>query len=68
MLNGFGVSKRVPKTVQRFDGFVARYMGDGVLVYFGYPRAHEDDAERAVQAGLELVRVVTALSLKICEV
>jgi hypothetical protein len=41
--------------VQRFDGFVARYMGDGVLVYFGYPRAHEDDAERAVQAGLELV-------------
>jgi hypothetical protein len=60
--------KRVPKTVQRFDGFVARYMGDGVLVYFGYPRAHEDDAERAVQAGLELVRVVTALSLKICEV
>jgi class 3 adenylate cyclase len=60
--------KRVPKTVQRFDGLVARYMGDGVLVYFGYPRAHEDDAERAVQAGLELVRVVTALSLKICEV
>jgi class 3 adenylate cyclase len=60
--------KRVAKTVQRFDGFVARYMGDGVLVYFGYPRAHEDDAERAVQAGLELVRVVTALSLKICEV
>jgi class 3 adenylate cyclase len=59
--------KRVPKTVQRFDGFVAS-MGDGVLVYFGYPRAHEDDAERAVQAGLELVRVVTALSLKICEV
>jgi class 3 adenylate cyclase len=60
--------KRVPKTVHRFDGFVARYMGDGVLVYFGYPRAHEDDAERAVQAGLELVRAVTALSLKICEV
>jgi class 3 adenylate cyclase len=60
--------KRVAKTVQRFDGFVARYMGDGVLVYFGYPRAHEDDAERAVQAGLELVRAVTALSLKICEV
>jgi len=60
--------KRVAKTVQRFDGFVARYMGDGVLVYFGYPRAHEDDAERAVQAGLERARVVTALSLKICEV
>ena len=44
--------KCVAETVQRFDGFVARYMGDGVLVYLGYPRAHEDDAERAVQAGL----------------
>lgn len=58
----------VSGTVHRYDGFVAKYMGDGVLVYFGYPRAHEDDAERAVQAGLELVRAVTALSLKICEV
>jgi class 3 adenylate cyclase len=37
-------------TVSRFGGFVAKYMGDGVLVYFGYPRAHEDDAERAVRA------------------
>jgi class 3 adenylate cyclase len=44
--------------VQRFGGFVAKYMGDGVLVYFGYPQAHEDDAERAVRAGLELVRAV----------
>jgi hypothetical protein len=41
--------------VQRFGGFVAKYMGDGVLIYFGYPQAHEDDAERAVRAGLELV-------------
>jgi class 3 adenylate cyclase len=40
--------------VQRFGGFVAKYMGDGVLVYFGYPQAHEDDAERAVRAGLAL--------------
>src|SRR6516164_9359770 len=40
------------ETVQRFGGFVAKYMGDGVLVYFGYPQAHEDDAERAVSAGL----------------
>jgi class 3 adenylate cyclase len=39
--------KCVAETVRRFDGFVARYLGDGVLVYFGYPRAHEDDAERA---------------------
>jgi class 3 adenylate cyclase/predicted ATPase len=54
--------KCVADTVHRFDGFVARYMGDGVLAYFGYPRAHEDDAERAVQAGLELITAVTALS------
>jgi class 3 adenylate cyclase len=47
--------------VQRFGGFVAKYMGDGVLVYFGYPQAHEDDAERAVRAGLELVAALTAL-------
>ena len=51
----------VAETVQRFDGFVAKYMGDGVLVYFGYPQAHEDDAERAVRAGLELVAAVSDL-------
>ena len=51
----------VAETVRRFDGFVARYMGDGVLVYFGYPRAREDDAERAVHAGLELIAAVTEL-------
>jgi class 3 adenylate cyclase len=45
----------VAETVARFGGFVARYMGDGVLVYFGYPRAHEHDAERAVRAGVELL-------------
>src|SRR5262249_16682329 len=53
--------KCVAKTVQRFGGFVAKYMGDGVLVYFGYPQAHEDDAERAVRAALELVRALSAL-------
>ena len=53
--------KCVTETVQRFGGFVAKYMGDGVLVYFGYPQAHEDDAERAVRAGLEIVATVTAL-------
>jgi class 3 adenylate cyclase len=52
----------VADTVRRFDGFVARYMGDGVLVYFGYPHAHEDDAERAVQAGLEMIASVSALA------
>ena len=50
--------KCVTDTVQRCGGFVAKYMGDGVLVYFGYPQAHEDDAERAVRAGPELVAAV----------
>ena len=53
--------KCVAKTVVRFGGFVAKFMGDGVLVYFGYPYAHEDDAERAVRAGLELVAAVSGL-------
>jgi hypothetical protein len=51
----------VAETVRRFGGFVAKYMGDGVLIYFGYPQAHEDDAERAVRAGLELVAAVNGL-------
>ena len=46
----------VAETVSRFGGFVANYTGDGVLVYFGYPQAHEHAAERAARAGLELVR------------
>jgi class 3 adenylate cyclase/predicted ATPase len=53
--------KCASQAVRRFGGFVARYMGDGVLVYFGYPEAHEDDAERAVRAGLELIATVIAL-------
>ena len=53
--------KCVAETVGRFGGFVAKYMGDGVLIYFGYPQAHEDDAERAVRAGLELVAAVGGL-------
>jgi class 3 adenylate cyclase len=53
--------KCVAETVGRFGGFVAKYMGDGVLVYFGYPQAHEDDAERAVRAGLELIQAVGGL-------
>jgi class 3 adenylate cyclase/predicted ATPase len=51
----------VAETVQRFGGFVAKYMGDGVLVYFGYPQAHEDDAERAVRSGLALIEAVGKL-------
>jgi class 3 adenylate cyclase/predicted ATPase len=57
--------KCVAETVQRFGGFVAKYMGDGVLVYFGYPQAHEDDAERAVRAGLELIAAVSALKASV---
>ena len=56
--------KCVAETVQRFAGFVAKYMGDGVLVYLGYPQAHEDDAERAVRAGLELVAAVSGLKTR----
>jgi len=54
----------VTRTVTGFDGFVAKYMGDGVLVYFGYPQAHEDDAERAVRAGLGVIDAVARLDVK----
>ena len=57
--------KCVAETVRRFGGFVAKYMGDGVLVYFGYPQAHEDDPERAVRAGLELVAAVGSLKTSV---
>jgi class 3 adenylate cyclase/predicted ATPase len=57
--------KCVAKTVRRFDGFVARYSGDGALVYFGYPQAHEDDAERSVSAGLELIAAVADLKMSV---
>jgi class 3 adenylate cyclase len=56
--------RTVAEVVVGFDGFVANYMGDGVLAYFGYPRAHEDDAERAVRAGLGLVDAVGRLDVK----
>ncbi len=56
--------KCVAETVRRFDGFVAQYLGDGVLVYFGYPQAHEDDAERAVRAGLALIAAVVGLKTR----
>ena len=54
----------VAEIVRQHDGFVARYLGDGVLVYFGYPQAHEDDAERAVRAGLELTAAVAQLKTR----
>jgi class 3 adenylate cyclase len=54
----------VADVVRSFDGFVARYMGDGVLVYFGYPQVHEDEAERAVRAGLGAIDAVGRLDVK----
>src|SRR5262249_35660481 len=54
--------KAVSEAVRRFDGHVAKYLGDGVLAYFGYPRAHEDDAERSVRAGLAAVAAGRALA------
>jgi len=50
--------------VARYDGFVAKFMGDGVLSYFGFPRAHEEDAERAVRAGLDISAVVAKLETR----
>jgi class 3 adenylate cyclase/predicted ATPase len=56
--------RAVAQVVAGFDGFVAKYMGDGVLAYFGYPQAHEDDAERAVRAGLGVIEAVGRLEVK----
>ena len=59
-----GYHRAVAETVGRFDGFVAKYMGDGVLIYFGYPQAHEDDAERSVRAGLAVIEAVGKLPMR----
>jgi predicted ATPase/class 3 adenylate cyclase len=59
--------RTVAEIVVGLDGFVAKYMGDGVLVYFGYPRAHEDDAERAIRAGLRVVDAVGHLDVRSIE-
>ena len=59
--------RSVAGVVAQFDGFVAKYMGDGVLVYFGYPSAHEDDAERAVRAGLGIIETIGRLDVKLAE-
>ena len=53
---------RCGAAIRRYDGFVAKYMGDGILVYFGYPRAHEDEAERSVRAGLDIVEAMAELN------
>jgi class 3 adenylate cyclase/predicted ATPase len=51
--------------IQRFGGYIAQYLGDGLLVYFGYPQAHEDDAQRAVRAGLGLVAAMGELNTRL---
>jgi class 3 adenylate cyclase/predicted ATPase len=51
--------------IQRYEGYIAQYLGDGLLVYFGYPQAHEDDAQRAVHTGLELVEAIAGLNLRL---
>ena len=53
---------RCSAAIRHYDGFVAKYMGDGILVYFGYPRAHEDEAERSVRAGLDIVNAMAELN------
>ena len=55
------------KVIARFDGHVGNYLGDGLLVYFGFPRAHEDDAQRAVRAGLGIIEAVRQLNTVISE-
>jgi class 3 adenylate cyclase/tetratricopeptide (TPR) repeat protein len=55
----------VGEVVEHFDGHVAQYLGDGLMVYLGYPRAHEDDGERAVRTGLEIVNAVRALNARL---
>ena len=56
--------KAVSDVAARYDGHVAQYLGDGLMIYFGWPRAHEDDAERCVRAALEIVQAVKAVSVK----
>jgi len=53
------------RVIERFEGHVAKFLGDGVLAYFGYPQAHEDDAERAIRAGLDLVDAIGRLNLAV---
>jgi predicted ATPase/class 3 adenylate cyclase len=53
--------------IERFDGYIAQYLGDGLLVYFGYPQAHEDDAQRAVRAGLGMVEAIEGLNTRLQE-
>src|SRR6266851_1613892 len=53
------------EVIQRYEGHIAQYLGDGLLVYFGYPQAHEDDVQRAVHTGLELVEAIGGLNKRL---
>jgi class 3 adenylate cyclase len=53
------------EVIRRFDGHIAQYLGDGLLVYFGYPQAHEDDARRAVYTGLEILAAMRRLNIRL---
>ena len=55
------------KVIARFEGHIAQYLGDGLLVYFGYPLAHEDDAQRAVRAGLGMVEALGQLNTRLAQ-
>src|SRR5437867_4580202 len=55
------------KVIARFEGHIAQYLGDGLLVYFGYPLAHEDDAQRAVRAGLGMVEAMGLLNIRLAQ-
>ena len=63
MRSSLSITVPSPSAVRRFDGFVAKYMGDGILIYFGYPRAHEDDVERSIRAGLAVIDAVGRLDI-----
>src|SRR5262249_40866486 len=55
------------EVIQHFDGHIAQYLGDGLLVYFGYPQAHEDDAQRAVRTGLGIVEAMDTLNSRLAQ-
>src|SRR5208283_333759 len=57
--------ERCAEVITKSGGFVARYLGDGLLAYFGYPQAHEDDAERGVRAGLAIIEAMAPLNLQL---
>ena len=60
-----GYQQACVRAIERFDGYTAMYVGDGVVSYFGYPRAHEDDAQRAVHAGLGILDELVALNARL---